>query len=96
MTSTEVHHFDMDDDDNLTETLFSSTVNARGISFGDDFIYVSDHGTGNVFKLAAGGRSNADIEAWVKVEGVYGVHCVNDENSAVMAMFAGLLLILLT
>jgi hypothetical protein len=96
LTANEVFHFDMDDDTNEITTLFSGTTLGSSISYAEDMLFVADHATGNVFKISAEDVTDAGVEAWVVVEGAHGVHCVNHEDTAVMAVFAGLLFLLLS
>jgi hypothetical protein len=55
----------MDDDLNDASSHFIGTVNARGIAYGDDMLYVTDHSTGEVYRISSAKSSDSTTDAWV-------------------------------
>lgn len=93
-----MHQYDINNQDMEYMTLLSDLQDAKGVSYGNDHIYVGDSGTGNVYKLNVGEQIDLNhVKPWLQIPGVYGVHCVNESDDDFAAgLVAGLLLILLS
>jgi len=97
VTSNEVLVYNMKDEDGQSQTIVSGLTNAKGITYGDGFIYVTDHDTGFVCKFEDDGDNYESIsDSCIKIEGAYGVHAINNVEDFAYSLAASLLLILLS
>jgi hypothetical protein len=75
-TDTQLFMYDIDETE--VQLLSFGFGAARGVSYGDDRVYVADHATGEVFKVKIDSDyGESEVDSWVQIEGAFGIHCIN-------------------
>lgn len=74
-TNNQVFAYDYDDDEMFLKSI--GFEEARGISYGDDDVFVADHGSGHVYRIQAEDGDQEFSHPWVHIQGAYAVHCIN-------------------
>ena len=96
VSSKSVFKYKMKDKNGALVALFGGLVDGRGITYGDRCIFVTDHDNGMVYKFNDNEIYESDTDAWVQVEGAYGVQAINDGDNYAYGLVASLLLIVLS
>lgn len=68
----------------------------RGLCYGDGKVYVADYEKGEVYFLHDNDKVNEKPKEFVKIQGAYGLYCVNyDHDSSVWLIITWVTLLLI-
>ena len=82
ITDNQVFAYDVDDDSLRLKT--TGLKQARGITWGDDTLWIADHKTNEIYKIEADNDAEEWMERWLMIPGAYGVYAIN--SAALVAM----------
>lgn len=69
--------YDREDKDQVKLKTSGVLGQPRGACYGDDHVYVADHASGTIYRMDDDGGFETP-EPFIRVEGAYNVHCVNE------------------